>query len=106
MARASPGWRRRSDGVYQLDRRGPRVRAGPLALGLLLAAFGLVLAALSAPTVRLGFSAALALALAAAVLLVRRARRRARPPAAPAATVLALARRAPGAPFAARDAGA
>ncbi|HEX8908204.1 MAG TPA: hypothetical protein VF805_03315 [Anaeromyxobacteraceae bacterium] len=99
-----PSWRQRSDGVYEILRKG-RVERALLALGAALLAVATTLAALSARAVYL--IAALPFAVAGGVLLLlRRARRRSAQAAAPAATVLSLDRRSAAGHAAARDAGA
>lgn len=103
MARA--GFRRRSDGVYEIQGQARRLARLPLALGTLFAAVAMALAAVSAVAVYLVVGLPF-LAAAAVFVALRRARRRAPAGPAPSATVLTLARRGGAVREAARDAGA
>jgi uncharacterized membrane protein len=102
MARSR--WRQRSDGVYQIVGKGPRLRRAALALVTLLVAIAMSIAVVSATAVYvvIGFPF---LVVSSVYLALRLARRHPRRRQASSATVLTLARRGRLA-AGARDAGA
>jgi hypothetical protein len=103
MARSR--WRQRSDGVYQIGKKGRgRLRRAGVALGTVILAGAMTLAVVSAAAVYVVIGAPFLVAAAVAFLVVRR--RRASRTGAPSAAVLTLARRKARVSVAARDAGA